>query len=80
MKLLDIDELGALLKRSPETIRKDLRRNHLAVPPRLYIPGTRLLRWRDSDVDAWLAEHVIGGGEKSSVGRDSMVTTGVNNG
>lgn len=36
MKLLDIDELGALLKRSPETIRKDLRRNHLAVPPRLH--------------------------------------------
>lgn len=61
LKLLDIDELGALLGRSRETIKKDLRRNPLAVPPRLHIPGTRLLRWRECDVDAWLAEHVVRG-------------------
>jgi predicted DNA-binding transcriptional regulator AlpA len=35
----------------------------MAVPPRLNIPGTRLLRWRRADVDAWLAEHVVGGGQ-----------------
>ncbi len=56
MQLLDIDDLSALLKRSAETIRKDLIRNPLAVPPRLHIPGTRLLRWRESDVVAWLDE------------------------
>ncbi|WP_206366012.1 helix-turn-helix domain-containing protein [Caballeronia sp. SBC2] len=60
MKLLDLDELAALLGRSPETIKKDIRRNPLAVPPRLHVPGTRLLRWRECDVDAWLAEHVTG--------------------
>lgn len=56
--LLDLNELSALLGRSPETIKKDLKRNRLAVPPRLYIPGTRLLRWRKIDVDHWLARHV----------------------
>ncbi|WP_432258026.1 helix-turn-helix transcriptional regulator [Cupriavidus sp. TMH.W2] len=60
-KLLDIHELAALLGRSPETIKKDLKRNPLAVPPRLHIPGTRLLRWRQVDVDAWLAQYVVGG-------------------
>ncbi|AQV96471.1 hypothetical protein BJN34_21625 [Cupriavidus necator] len=60
-KLLDIYELAELLGRSPETIKKDLKRNPMAVPPRLHIPGTRLLRWRQVDVDTWLAEHVVGG-------------------
>lgn len=59
MKIFDLEELAALLGRSPETIEKDIRRNPLAVPPRLHIPGTRLLRWREADVAAWLAEHVI---------------------
>jgi predicted DNA-binding transcriptional regulator AlpA len=54
MHLLDVKELGALLKRSPETIKKDLARNPDAVPPRLHIPGTRLLRWRETDVRRWL--------------------------
>lgn len=53
--LLDLEELSALLGRSPETIKKDMKRNRLAVPPRLHIPGTRLLRWRPMDVEAWLA-------------------------
>ena len=56
--LLTLDELAAILGRSPETIRKDIRRNPDAVPPRLQLPGTRLLRWRASDVDAWLAVNV----------------------
>ena len=58
IKLLDLNELASLLGRSPETIKKDLKRNRLAVPPRLHIPGTRLLRWRSVDVDAWLANLV----------------------
>lgn len=32
--LLDLNELGAVLGRSPETIKKDMKRNRLAVPPR----------------------------------------------
>ena len=53
-----LEELAVILGRSPETIRKDIRRNPDAVPPRLHLPGTRLLRWRASDVDAWLAVNV----------------------
>ncbi len=56
--LLTLEELAVILGRSPETIRKDIRRNPDAVPPRLQLPGTRLLRWRASDVDAWLAVNV----------------------
>lgn len=57
-QILDLQELASLLGRSPETIKKDIKRNRLAVPPRLHIPGTRLLRWRRVDVDAWLAGYV----------------------
>ena len=55
-RLLDLEEVAALLGRSPQTVKKDLRRNPMAVPPRLYVPGTRLLRWRPCDVQAWLEE------------------------
>lgn len=58
-KLLDIHELGTVLGWSPETIKKDLRRNPMAVPPRLYVPGTRMLRWRECDVEAWLTANTL---------------------
>lgn len=54
--VLNLQDVASLLGRSPETIRKDVHRNPAAVPPRLIIPGTRLLRWRSSDVRAWLAK------------------------
>lgn len=57
-KLLNLNDVAALLGRSPETLRKDLGRNPGAVPPRVVIPGTRLLRWRTSDVEHWLGSHV----------------------
>jgi predicted DNA-binding transcriptional regulator AlpA len=52
--LLTLDDLAALLGRSPDTIKKDMRRNPAAVPPRLILPQTRLLRWRPADVERWL--------------------------
>lgn len=55
LPLLDLNDLSRALKRSPETIKRDLRRNPHAVPPRLQLPGTKLLRWREEDVSAWLA-------------------------
>lgn len=58
--VLALRDLASLLGRSPETIRKDLRRNPAAVPPRLLIEGARLLRWRAVDVDVWLAQRVEG--------------------
>jgi predicted DNA-binding transcriptional regulator AlpA len=57
-KLLTLDELAHLLGRSPETIKKDMRRNADAVPPRVVLPHTRLLRWRQVDVAAWLSQFV----------------------
>lgn len=56
--ILELKGLAVLMGRRPETIRKDLRRNPAAVPPRLIIEGTRLLRWRVSDVQAWLDRRV----------------------
>lgn len=56
--LLDLATLAELLGRSPNTIKRDLRRNPDAVPPRLILPGTKLLRWREEDVEAWLKCHV----------------------
>lgn len=61
--LLGIREVAQLLGRSSETIRKNLRSNPAAVPPRCVIPGTRLLRWRAADVEVWLSKHVERAGE-----------------
>lgn len=41
--LIDLNRLAQILGRSPATIKKDLRRNPSAVPPRVIIPGTRSL-------------------------------------
>jgi hypothetical protein len=55
--LIDIAELARVLKRRPQTLRRDMRRNPDAVPPRLVLPGTRLLRWRETDVATWIDMH-----------------------
>jgi hypothetical protein len=55
--LIDVNELARVLRRSPATIKRDLRRNPAAVPPRTTLPGTRLLRWRAVDVQRWLSTH-----------------------
>ena len=57
-QLLTLEDVALMLGRSPQTIKKDMRRNPDAVPPRLTLPHTRLLRWRASDVDAWLGQFV----------------------
>lgn len=52
--LLELSDLAHILGRSPGAIKNDLRRNPDAVPPRLVLPHCRLLRWRPSDVTAWM--------------------------
>lgn len=54
MNLLTVSDLSRILGRSPHTVRADVHRNPDALPPRLQLPGTRLLRWRPADVDRWL--------------------------
>jgi len=52
--LLELPDLALILRRSPGAIKNDLSRNPEAVPPRLVLPNCRLLRWRPSDVTAWM--------------------------
>ena len=55
--LLDIDGLARILNRGTSTILRDIRRDPDVVPPRLTLPGTRLLRWHEADVAARLDAH-----------------------
>jgi len=55
---LDIDELAELLGISSATIRRNLRLAARNVPPKMHIPGTKMLRWRRADVEVWLEEQV----------------------
>lgn len=57
---LSLDELAALLKRSPTTILNDRVRNPGAVPPAIRLPGTRHLLWEQSTVCAWLSRFTEG--------------------
>jgi len=57
--LLSISDVARLLGRSPQTLKRDLNRNPSAVPPRVALPGTRLLRWREVDVEQWIARHAV---------------------
>ena len=52
--LLNINKLAEILQRSPETIKRALRTTPDSVPPRVVIPGSRLLRWRIVDVETWI--------------------------
>lgn len=53
---LDVFELAEILGRTPATIRRNMRCRPWLVPAKMHIPGTRMLRWRATDVEVWLAE------------------------
>ncbi len=55
-KYLDIFEVAEVLGVTPETVRKNMKRRPWLVPMNMHIPGTRMLRWRIVDVEAWLVE------------------------
>lgn len=55
-RLIGPVELAARVCKSVLTVRKDVHRRPDTLPPRTILPGdARSLRWRESDVDAWLA-------------------------
>lgn len=54
MKTLGVDEIAALLHKTPRTIREDARRRPHSLPPRLRIPGSDRMLWLESDVIEWL--------------------------
>jgi predicted DNA-binding transcriptional regulator AlpA len=58
LTLLGIEELAAVLHRSPKTIRSDVTRRPETLPPRVRVPGGRKVLWRAQDVAAWLERNV----------------------
>jgi predicted DNA-binding transcriptional regulator AlpA len=56
MKYLDIDEVAEILCLSPATIKRKINANSDAIPPRMYLPGTRMLRCREHEVRNWMEE------------------------
>lgn len=56
--LLGIEELAAVLHRSPKTISSDVTRRPETLPPRVRVPGGRKVLWRAQDVAAWLEKNV----------------------
>ncbi len=54
-RLLKVAELATLLRTTPNGVYIRLKRCSQSVPAPLLIPGSTCLRWRQSDVEAWLA-------------------------
>lgn len=64
MLVVDVEGLSPLLKRAPKTIKVDMSRRPLSVPPAVHIPGSRSPLWIVSDVLAWMKRHQAVEGEK----------------
>lgn len=58
--LLTVDDLSDCIHKSVTSIRSDVTRNPLSLPPICRLPGTKRLLWRAEDVERWLADHVSG--------------------
>ncbi|WP_081609285.1 hypothetical protein [Pseudomonas sp. CBZ-4] len=58
--LLTVDDLSGCIHKSVTSIRSDVTRNPLSLPPICRLPGTKRLLWRAEDVEHWLADHVSG--------------------
>lgn len=56
--LLTVDDLSGCIHKSVTSIRSDVTRNPLSLPPICRLPGTKRLLWRAEDVERWLADHV----------------------
>jgi hypothetical protein len=60
-KFFNLYKLAEVFARSPESMRKELKKNLLKIPPRLFISGTGFLQRRAENVDVTFAAWVIGG-------------------
>ena len=54
-KLLSVAELAQVLGITPKAVYCRLHEGRQSVPAPLFIPGSSSLRWRQSDVEVWLA-------------------------
>jgi len=60
MQILDINELGQLIRKSPKTIASDLVRNPERVPPCFKLPGSKKPLWFLETVNAFLERCAAG--------------------
>lgn len=58
LKTLGINEIAAILRKTPKTVREDVSRRPESLPPRLIIPNSRSVVWRMVDVEEWLENRV----------------------
>lgn len=72
-ELLTVEQLGAILRKSPASVRADASRNPSALPPICRLPGNHRLLWRSEDVFAWVAKHV----ERNPADNSGRVTSPV---
>jgi len=56
--LLTVEQLSVFLQKTVASIRSDVSRNPMSLPPICRLPGTKRLLWRIEDVERWLAYHV----------------------
>lgn len=56
IRYLDVDELAELLGESAVSLKKKMRANSSEVPPRMHLPGSKMLRWRLHEVENWISE------------------------
>jgi predicted DNA-binding transcriptional regulator AlpA len=59
---LDIGELAVLMGTSIAAIRRTLATKPFDLPPKMYIPGSKMLRWREVEVKKWMYEHGLSPG------------------
>ena len=67
-KILKVEEVAAILRRSPKTVSKDMSANPERVPPPFRLPGSKTPLWYESGVYAWL-EKVSGRDVEQPKGR-----------
>ena len=53
-KLVDITYMAKLLHKTKRTVEVDVTRRPHTLPPRVRIPGSRKVLWREEDVLTWL--------------------------
>ena len=56
--LLTIDDLAAILRCSPGSLRNRRSKAPDTLPPAIKPPGSKTTLWRREVVEAWLDEHV----------------------
>lgn len=56
-KYLDVEELAVLMDLTPSTIRRYVAKKPFNLPPKMHIPGSKMMRWRKVEAEKWLYEH-----------------------